>query len=674
MESWERRCNAPSRWIDVRLRASLRSLALVVARRPYLWLCLPLGFAMCFAAGIPLLRSESSYHKLWYPQDTAQYKELARYWDRFGFDNRTQIVLVRAASGGAYDDAGAGGYGILAQAALQEVLEIQEALVSTDLTVKRNGKTTRYDDVCGRAWASDADGESAPCVLSSLLELWGSSSATLGAESQSGILSKVNDPSGLVTSYGSSIYLPSVVGSTAYASGGGGSSGSGSGSSSSTITGAGALQLVFQVDQKYFAADDAHDAARDFESAFSDAAAALQRGGAHADDLELFYFTASSFQLESDKAIADDQIFVTYAMVLMVLYVSAMLGRCDPVHSKVLLSLSIIVTIMLSLLFAFGMSGFLGLPLTQLSLMSIFILLGVGVDDMFILVDAWDRAAVVAESDLEKELEGKEEATEEGTEEEKGEDDGEEGGGGGEEELARRLARTYGEVGPSIMLTSLTDFTAFMIGSTITVPAISGFCKVAGMSVLAVFAIQLTFFGAALVLDERRVRANRLDVCACVALPTSHSSGSGGEEEEEGEAGGGGDGSISTPSSSVVASTTGSRDFSSSSSTTTSSSSTTSSAGGASNKKGTIREALASFMKALAGAVLRPRTAVAVVVLFLAVDLTLGIFAIQRVGTGADWSDFLPKDSYLLEFYDARDVRQKERVIEITSERMKMNE
>ena len=64
----------------------------------------------------------------------------------------------------------------------------------------------------------------------------------------------------------------------------------------------------------------------------------------------------------------------------------------------------------------------------------------------------------------------------------------------------------------------------------------------------------------------------------------------------------------------------------------------------------------------------------AVVVLFLAVDLTLGIFAIQRVGTGADWSDFLPKDSYLLEFYDARDVRQKERVIEITSERMKMNE
>ena len=77
----------------------------------------------------------------------------------------------------------------------------------------------------------------------------------------------------------------------------------------------------------------------------------------------------------------------------MVLYVSVMLGRCDPVHSKVLLSLSIIATIMMSLLFAFGMSGYLGYPLTQLSLMSIFILLGVGVDDMFILVDAWDRTS-----------------------------------------------------------------------------------------------------------------------------------------------------------------------------------------------------------------------------------------------------------------------------------------
>ena len=667
--NWEGYCNTPSRWIDVRLRASLRSLALVVARRPYLWLCLPFGVAMCFASGIPLLRSESSYHKLWYPQNTPQYKELERFWDRFGFDNRTQIILVRTASGGAYDD----DTGILAQAALEEVLQIQEALVAADLTVKRNGKMMRYEEVCVRAWTAS------PCILSSLLELWGSSSATLAEDNQSDILAKVNDRSALVTSYGSSMYLPSVLGSTVYA-------GAEGGGSTTNITGAGALQIVFQVDQKHFDAEEEHDAARDFESAFAAAAAELQQASV---DLELFYFTASSFQLESDKAIADDQVFVTYAMVLMVLYVSAMLGRCDPVHSKVLLSLSIIVTIMLSLLFAFGMSGFLGYPLTQLSLMSIFILLGVGVDDMFILVDAWDRAAVAEQGrsgepeGLGNERWGKEGAVaptaqaeeakgagikvEGGTEEalaaaveatamEPQEDDcfnwveiisfrqAEELRGGEQDQdqegdearavageevgeevgasevsssvgLERRLAWTYGEVGPSIVLTSLTDFTAFMIGSTISVPAISGFCKVAGMSVLAVFAIQLTFFGAALVLDERRVQANRLDVCACIASPLhdSSSSSSAAHVGDLGNAGGG-------------------------------------------SKKGAIREGLANFMRSLAGFVLRPRTAIVVVLMFLAVDLTLGLFAIQRVEVGADWSNFLPKGSHLLDFYDARDV------------------
>ena len=75
-------------------------------------------------------------------------------------------------------------------------------------------------------------------------------------------------------------------------------------------------------------------------------------------------------------------------MNIMLMYAILMLGKCHPVHSKILISLSILVTIGLSLGFAFGMSHYLGYPMTQMSLMTIFVLIGVGVDDMFILVDA----------------------------------------------------------------------------------------------------------------------------------------------------------------------------------------------------------------------------------------------------------------------------------------------
>ena len=53
--------------------------------------------------------------------------------------------------------------------------------------------------------------------------------------------------------------------------------------------------------------------------------------------------------------------------------------------------MSIMLSAGLSLGVGFGFAGFLGLPVTQMSFLAIFILLGVGIDDMFILVDAFER-------------------------------------------------------------------------------------------------------------------------------------------------------------------------------------------------------------------------------------------------------------------------------------------
>ena len=69
--------------------------------------------------------------------------------------------------------------------------------------------------------------------------------------------------------------------------------------------------------------------------------------------------------------------------------------------------------------------------------------------------------------------------------------------------------------GPSILLTSLTDFFAFVSNSSSNVFAIRNFSIVAGIMVLIDFIFQVTFFISTLVIDMQRQEDNRCDVLCC---------------------------------------------------------------------------------------------------------------------------------------------------------------
>lgn len=62
--------------VDAHLRTFMRALALRVARRPPPFAAVPLIFALVCASGLPLLRTESEYIKLWYPTDTPQVRNV----------------------------------------------------------------------------------------------------------------------------------------------------------------------------------------------------------------------------------------------------------------------------------------------------------------------------------------------------------------------------------------------------------------------------------------------------------------------------------------------------------------------------------------------------------------------------------------------------------------------
>lgn len=420
-------------------------------------------------------------------------------------------------------------------------------------------------------------------MASTIPEIWGSNRSTIKVLSQAKVLATINSPL-LQTPYGLVLYRPSLIGNVEF-------------DGSGKVQSAGALQLVYSMDRR------ANSKVIKFETKFGELIRDLKLVG-----IELRYMTGKSFQDESQRALDSDEVFVTWAMILMVAYVSTMLGKCHPVESKILLSLRIIITIILSLVFAFGFRV-VRLSLTQLSLMSIFILLGVGVDDMFIITDAWNRAQ-------DAEAQG----AVAGTRAEQGAPGTRTGEAFDIPRHGARLARTLEEVGGSILLTSLTDFAALMIGSTISIPAVSVFCKVAGTSVLAVFVTQVTFFSAMLVIDRRRVEDGRLDVLFCLKMNENNTVSCATKIEVPTERGADGENRSDTASSTPL------------------------SVAPLSNSVAAIRIALTSS-----------NSSCAVVIGFLCVDLSLGWLAFSTVSTEADWATFLPKGSQLLDLYKARE-------------------
>ncbi|CAK5275780.1 unnamed protein product [Mycena citricolor] len=83
-----------------------------------------------------------------------------------------------------------------------------------------------------------------------------------------------------------------------------------------------------------------------------------------------------------------------------------------------------------------------------------------------------------------------------------------------------RVARTLAKMGPSILLSTITETVAFGLGALVPMPAVRNFALYAAGSVFLNAMLQVTVFVSALSLDLRRVEASRVDCFPCVRLPS----------------------------------------------------------------------------------------------------------------------------------------------------------
>ncbi|KAK7060325.1 niemann-Pick type C-related protein 1 [Paramarasmius palmivorus] len=83
-----------------------------------------------------------------------------------------------------------------------------------------------------------------------------------------------------------------------------------------------------------------------------------------------------------------------------------------------------------------------------------------------------------------------------------------------------RVARTLARMGPSILLSTITETTAFFLGALVPMPAVRNFALYAAGSVFLNAILQVTVFMSALLLDLKRVEASRVDCFPCIRLPS----------------------------------------------------------------------------------------------------------------------------------------------------------
>lgn len=84
--------------------------------------------------------------------------------------------------------------------------------------------------------------------------------------------------------------------------------------------------------------------------------------------------------------------------------------------------------------------------------------------------------------------------------------------------IVRRMRYTMDDIGVSITLTTTTTMIAFLLSTFSTIPAIQWLGWYACCTIFVDFIYQITYFVALLVLDERRIRDNRRDVCVWIIV------------------------------------------------------------------------------------------------------------------------------------------------------------
>ena len=183
------------------------------------------------------------------------------------------------------------------------------------------------------------------------------------------------------------------------------------------------------------------------------------------------------------------------------------------VDSKVMLGLSGICLVILSVSSTIGFFSLIGVKVTLIIAEVIpFLVLAVGVDNVFILVHELDRQNLMHGPNAAALAAQAEAYATPLSPTRSGLDSLQDGLDAGSMALhvpaEERIARTVAKMGPSILLSTVTETVAFALGALVPMPAVRNFALYAAGSVFFNAILQVTVFVSALSMDLKRAEVS----------------------------------------------------------------------------------------------------------------------------------------------------------------------
>jgi len=237
--------------------------------------------------------------------------------------------------------------------------------------------------------------------------------------------------------------------------------------------------------------------AMDWEASLRDTLLELQKE-ATSYGLRLSFSTEISLEEELNKSTNTDAKIIVISYVIMFLYASLALGSttlslrsilrnpaCTFVESKFTLGIVGILIVLMSITASIGLFSAAGIKVTLIIAEVIpFIVLAVGVDNIFLIVHEFERVNVSHPDDM----------------------------------IEDRIAKALGRMGPSILLSASTETIAFALGAFVGMPAVRNFAIYAAGAVFINAVLQVTMFISVLTLNQKRVEDNRVDCIPCIQV------------------------------------------------------------------------------------------------------------------------------------------------------------
>jgi len=204
-------------------------------------------------------------------------------------------------------------------------------------------------------------------------------------------------------------------------------------------------------------------------------------------NLTISFSSERSIQDELDRESATDVGTILVSYTIMFVYITIALGQVNScsrimIDSKFTLGFCGIIIVLCSVVCSIGFWSYVGEPATLIIIEVVpFLVLAVGVDNFFILVQAYQRINHRSHEDL-----------------------------------PTKVGHALGEVAPSMLLSSLAESVAFALGAMSNMPAVKVFSLYAAVAVFIDFIFQITWFVALMYLDAKRQESNRMDIICCV--------------------------------------------------------------------------------------------------------------------------------------------------------------